>query len=128
MLAASRLSIPTEERPGEAVGGRQCQGHHKRTDEGLPVHSFQSLLGDLATIIRNIMALNDQSDATKVAEPPLSGTRLFIRKSCVRGARPVLVFNSLMEDSAWNKKSPVVERRCGPFPFSALRWRGRRRV
>jgi len=99
-----------------------------RTEEGLPVHSFQSLLGDLATIIRNIMALNDQSDATKVAEPPLSGTRLFIRKSCVRGARPVLVFNSLREDNAWNKKSPVVERRCGPFPFSALRWRGRRRV
>jgi hypothetical protein len=62
MLAASRLSIPTEERQGKAVGSRQCQG----PDEGLPVHSFQSLLGDLATITRNIMALNDQSDATKL--------------------------------------------------------------
>jgi hypothetical protein len=38
----------------------------------LPVHSFRSLLGDLATITRNIMAMNGQHDATFTLHPQLS--------------------------------------------------------
>jgi hypothetical protein len=32
----------------------------KRTDDGLPAHSFRSLLGDLATVTRNTMAIDGQ--------------------------------------------------------------------
>jgi hypothetical protein len=44
----------------------------KRTDDGLPVHSFKSLLGDLATVTRNTMALNAQPDATFTLYPQLT--------------------------------------------------------
>ena len=40
----------------------------KRTDDDLPVHSFQSLLADLATLTRNIMMMGDSS-ATFVLYP-----------------------------------------------------------
>ena len=33
----------------------------KRTDDDLPVHSFQSLIADLATFTRNAMAMGDSS-------------------------------------------------------------------
>jgi len=41
----------------------------KRTDDGLPVHSFRSLLGDLATVTCNIMAMVGSTDATFVVYP-----------------------------------------------------------
>ena len=41
----------------------------KRTDDGLPVHSFRSLLGDLATVTRNTMAMAGSPDATFVIYP-----------------------------------------------------------
>jgi len=44
----------------------------RRTDDGLPVHSFRSLLGDLATVTRNTMAMADQPDATFVLYPQLT--------------------------------------------------------
>lgn len=31
----------------------QSKAIHKRTEDGLPVHSFQTLLKDLATIVKN---------------------------------------------------------------------------
>jgi len=37
------------------------KAQRKRTDEGLPVHSFQTLLADLATITKNQMQMGDQS-------------------------------------------------------------------
>jgi len=43
----------------------------KRTEDDLPVHSFQSLLADLATITRNTMAMGDSS-ATFVLYPKLT--------------------------------------------------------
>ena len=43
----------------------------KRTDDDLPVHSFQSLLADLATITRNTMAMGDSS-ATFLLYPKLN--------------------------------------------------------
>ena len=42
------------------------------TDDGLPVHSFRSLLADLATVTRNTMAMPDQADATFVLYPQLT--------------------------------------------------------
>jgi transposase len=44
----------------------------KRTDDGLPVHSFRSLLGDLATVTRNTMAMAGQPDATFMLYPQLT--------------------------------------------------------
>ena len=44
----------------------------KRTDDGLPVHSFRSLLGDLATVTRNTMAMDAQPDATFTLYPQLT--------------------------------------------------------
>src|SRR6202011_5072233 len=44
----------------------------KRTDDGLPVHSFRSLLGDLATVTRNTMAMDGQPDATFTLYPQLT--------------------------------------------------------
>jgi hypothetical protein len=41
----------------------------KRTDDGLPVHSFRSLLGDLATVTHNTMAIAHQPDTTFVIYP-----------------------------------------------------------
>lgn len=44
----------------------------KQTDDGLPVHSFQTLIADLATITRNTMALANSPDATFVLFPQLT--------------------------------------------------------
>ena len=66
---AARTSIVAKAKRSQAANAKAAT---KRTDEGLPVHSFQSLLGDLATITRNIMALNAQSDATFTLYPQLT--------------------------------------------------------
>jgi len=44
----------------------------KRTDDDLPVHSFQSLLADLATVTRNTMAMAAHPDAAFVIYPQLT--------------------------------------------------------
>jgi transposase len=44
----------------------------KRTHDGLPVHSFRSLLADLATVTRNTMAMEQNRDATFVLFPNLT--------------------------------------------------------
>jgi transposase len=44
----------------------------KRTDDNLPVHSFQSLMADLATVTRNTMAMAGSPDATFVIYPELT--------------------------------------------------------
>jgi hypothetical protein len=43
----------------------------KRTDDDLPVHSFQSLIAHLATLTRNTMAMGDSS-ATFLLYPKLT--------------------------------------------------------
>ena len=49
--AAEASSLPGHQRPGLA---RRCaQGRHQRTADGLPAHSFRTLLHDLATLTRN---------------------------------------------------------------------------
>jgi transposase len=66
---ADRTSIVAKAKRSAAANDKAAT---KRTDDGLPVHSFQSLLGDLATVTRNIMAMNDQSDATFTLYPQLT--------------------------------------------------------
>jgi hypothetical protein len=44
----------------------------KRTDDNLPVHSFQSLMADLATLTRNTMAMAHSPDTTFVIYPELT--------------------------------------------------------
>src|SRR6266446_5491961 len=44
----------------------------KRTHDGLPVHSFRSLIADLATVTRNTMAMAQSPDATFVLYPKLT--------------------------------------------------------
>jgi hypothetical protein len=46
----------------------------RRTDDDLPVHSFQSLVADLATFTRNTMAMGDSS-ATFLLYPKLTPTQ-----------------------------------------------------
>jgi hypothetical protein len=66
---AARTSIVAKAKRSTAAERKALT---KRTDDGLPVHSFRSLLGDLATITRNIMAMPDQPDATFVLFPQLT--------------------------------------------------------
>ena len=48
---------------------------NKRTDDDLPVHSFQSLIADLATVTRNTMAMANSPDATFVIYPELTSVQ-----------------------------------------------------
>lgn len=47
----------------------------KRTEDGLPVHSFRSLLADLATVTRNTMAVSKVKDAIFVLYPKLTSAQ-----------------------------------------------------
>jgi hypothetical protein len=47
----------------------------KRTEDGLPVHSFRSLLADLATVTRNTKTISKVKDATFVLYPKLTAAQ-----------------------------------------------------
>ena len=47
----------------------------KRTDDGLPVHSFRSLIADLATVTRNTMTISKVEDASFVLYQKLTATQ-----------------------------------------------------
>jgi hypothetical protein len=47
---AQRPSIVAKAEPSQTA---RRKAHTKRTEDGLPVHSFQTLLADLATIVKN---------------------------------------------------------------------------
>ena len=55
--AAQRDSIVA---PAQRSPKAQHKAQRKRTDDGWPVHSFQTLLADLATITKNQMQMGDQ--------------------------------------------------------------------
>jgi hypothetical protein len=56
-------------------GGGRYYRASKRTDDGLPVHGFRSLLGDLATVTQNTMAIAHQPDTTFVIYPQFTPTQ-----------------------------------------------------
>jgi transposase len=66
---AARSSIVAKAKRSKAADRKALT---KRTDDGLPVHSFRSLLGDLATVTQNKMAMVGQPDATFVLYPQLT--------------------------------------------------------
>jgi transposase len=66
---AARSSIVAKAKRSKAADRKALT---KRTEDGLPVHSFRSLLGDLATVTQNIMAMVGQPDATFVLYPQLT--------------------------------------------------------
>jgi DDE family transposase len=67
--AAERRSIVA---PAERSAAARRKAASKRTDSGLPVHSFRSLLDDLATCTRNTMALADNPDHSFLLYPHLT--------------------------------------------------------
>src|ERR1700680_4002158 len=68
---AARGSIVAKAVRSEAA---QRKLNARRTDDDLPVHSFQSLIADLATFTRNTMAMGDSS-ATFLLYPKLTPTQ-----------------------------------------------------
>ena len=69
---AARTSIVAKAARSDA-GDRKAAT--KRTEDGLPVHSFRSLLTDLATVTRNSMAISKAKDAAFVLYPKLTPTQ-----------------------------------------------------
>ena len=63
---AARASIVAKAERSKAADRKAAT---KRTHDGLPVHSFRSLLADLATVTRNTMAMAQSRDATFVLYP-----------------------------------------------------------
>jgi hypothetical protein len=41
----------------------------KRTDDGQPVHSFRTLLADLATLARNVVSFGKAGELTMLTKP-----------------------------------------------------------
>jgi transposase len=66
---AARTSIVAKAERSHAADRKAAT---KRTDDGLPVHSFRSLLADLATVTRNIMAMAQAPQTTFVLYPKLT--------------------------------------------------------
>jgi len=66
---AERISIVAKAKRSKAAARK---ARTKRTNDGLPVHSFRSLLGDLATVTRNTMAMAGSPDTTFVIYPQVT--------------------------------------------------------
>lgn len=66
---AARTSIVAKAKRSKAADSKAAA---KRTEDGLPVHSFRSLIGDLATVTRNTMAMVGQPEATFTLYPELT--------------------------------------------------------
>lgn len=67
--AAARASIVAKAKRSDAADRKAAT---KRTHDGLPVHSFRSLLADLATVTRNTMTMTQSLDAAFVLYPKLT--------------------------------------------------------
>ena len=60
------------------------KAHAKRTEDGLPVHSFQTLIADLATITKNTVVLNQTSMQILTTPTPLQQRALELLKVSLR--------------------------------------------
>lgn len=67
------------EKKGKGAGATRAKAGRKRTSDGLPVHSFQSLLADLATLTRNRVrpAVTGAMTADILARPTPLQTKAF---------------------------------------------------
>jgi hypothetical protein len=66
---AARPSVVAKAERSEAA---QRKARNRCTDDGPPVHSFRSLLADLATVTRNVMAIDGAPEASFVLYPQLT--------------------------------------------------------
>jgi transposase len=64
----------------------QRKASRKRTDDGLPVHSFRTLLADLATLTRNTVSFGRNTTMTILAKP----TRIQSQAFELLGIKPAL--------------------------------------
>ena len=67
--ATARAARPSIVAKAERSTAAEKKAATKRTNDGLPVHSFRSLLTDLATVTRNTMAMADSPETTFVLYP-----------------------------------------------------------
>jgi hypothetical protein len=70
--AAARTARPSIVAKAERSEATEIKAATKRTNDGLPVHSFRSLLADLATVTRNTMAVGHNPQTTFVLYPKLT--------------------------------------------------------
>jgi hypothetical protein len=70
--AAARKSIVA---PAQRSPAALRKAAHKRTDDGSPVHSFRTLIADLATVTRNTMAMQAAPDSTFLLYPRLTSVQ-----------------------------------------------------
>ena len=73
--AEAQRASPVEKAKVSPAARRKAQ--NKRTDEGLPVHSFRSLLADLATLTRNTVSFGGNTPMTILAKPTRIQTQAF---------------------------------------------------
>jgi hypothetical protein len=55
--------------PAEASAAAYAKAASRKTAAGRPVHSFRTLLQDLATLTRNTVRLGDAAPVTMLAKP-----------------------------------------------------------
>jgi len=67
--ATARAARPSIVAKAERSTAADKKAATKRTNDGLPVHSFRSLLTDLATVTRNTMAMTNSPETTFVLYP-----------------------------------------------------------
>jgi hypothetical protein len=70
--AAADAARPSVVAKSERSKAAQRKARDRCTDDGLPVHSFRSLLADLATVTRSVMAMNGAPEASFVLYPQLT--------------------------------------------------------
>ena len=70
--AAADAARPSVVAKAERSKAAQRKARNRCTDDGLPVHSFRSLLADLATVTRNVMAMDGAPEASFVLYPQLT--------------------------------------------------------
>jgi hypothetical protein len=76
ITTASRPPLRDPRSSHPALQVRSCKAATKRADDGLPVHSFQSLLAELTTFTRNTMAMAAAPHDTFLLYPQQTPTQL----------------------------------------------------
>ena len=74
-LARANIVAPAERSPKA-----RSKDSSKRTEDGLPVHSFQTLLQDLATLTRNQVRIGEQTLSMLAAPTPVQQRALQLLK------------------------------------------------
>ena len=83
--AAAEAARPSVVAPAEVSASARNKARRKRTADGLPVHSFRTLLGDLATIAKNrVVARLEGAEPFEVVTRPTALQRKALERLGVR--------------------------------------------